>query len=333
MVTFKSVPAPAAEDTTFEMSASQFSPYGFTVGVTPSESTTYYTFNVMPNSEFEALDVEALAEELNAQFDEIMMMQQQFDPTITIAQVLSMYYYRGAYTASAAGLAPETTCSGFVMALSPETGHVVKVHTFKDVATTTPLGVVAPTVELIGNWSGDDENGAIFGQPAATKGKAITVVKYGNFNGARTLFGSMAGDDVTNSSAYPDAQLWGQLSGTWQMIDQSQPYSFYVVNWDAPQTAFAYAVDNNGRPGALGRCYTEATVENKGNIDDLKALVEELNAASKSALALPRSIVVDDEFCTISNVQAIEAEVVEAAPAATAQTVEAKEFSFPILYF
>jgi alanyl-tRNA synthetase len=63
------------------------------------------------------------------------------------------------------------------------------------------------------------------------------------------------------------------------------------------------------------------------------ALVEELNAASKSALALPRSIVVDDEFCTISNVQAIEAEVVEAAPAATAQTVEAKEFSFPILYF
>lgn len=333
MVTFKTLPAPAAEDTTFQMSASQVTPYGFTVGVTPSESTTYYTFNVMPNAEFEALDVEALAEELNAQFDEIMMMQQQFDPTITIAQVLSMYYYRGAYTASAAGLAPETTCSGFVMALSPETGHVVKVHTFKDVATTTPLGEVAPTVELIGNWSGDDENGAIFGKPAATKGKAITVVKYANFDGARTLFGSMAGDDVTNSSAYPDAQLWGELAGTWEKIDQAQPYSFYVVEWDAPQTAFAHAVDNNGRPGTLGRCYTEATVENKGNIDDLKTLVEELNAASKSALALPRSIVVDDEFCTISNVQAIEAEVVEAAPAATAQTVEAKEFSFPIVRF
>lgn len=333
MVTFETLPAPAAEDTTFQMSASQPSPYGFTVGVTPSESTTYYTFNVMPNAEFDALDVDALAEELNAQFDEIMMMQQQFDPTITVAQVLSMYYYRGAYTASAAGLAPETTCSGFVMALSPETGHVVKIHTFKDVATTTPLGEIAPTVKLIGNYSGDDENGAIFGQPAATKGKAITVVKYANFDGARTLFASMAGDDVTNASAYPDAQLWGDLAGTWEKIDQAQPYSFYVVEWDAPQTAFAHAVDNNGRPGALGRCYTEATVENKGNIDDLKALVEELNAASKSALALPRSIVVDDEFCTISNVQAIEAEVVEAAPAATAQTVEAKEFSFPIVRF
>jgi hypothetical protein len=286
------------------MTGSNVTPYGFTVGVTPSEATTYYTFNVMPNSEYEALDVNALAEELNAQFDEIMMMQQQFDPTVTIAQVLSMYYYRGAYTAAASGLAPETTCSGFVMALSPETGHVVKVHTFENVATTGKLGEVAPTVELIGNWSGDEENGAIFGQPAATKGKAITVVKYGNFDGARTLFGSMAGDDVTNAASYPDAQLWGMLAGTWQKIDQSEPYSFYVVEWDAPQTAFAYAVDNNGNPGALGRCYTIATAENKGNIEDLKALVEEINAASKS-MVLPESLVFGEVGMTL-DVQPVE---------------------------
>lgn len=308
METFRTLPAPSAEDTTFTMSASSISPYGFKVGVTPSESTTYYTFNVMPNSEYDNLDVDALAEELNAQFDEIMMMQQQFDPTVTVAQVLSMYYYRGPYSADASGLAPETTCSGFVMALSPENGHVVKVHTFKDVATTTALGDVAPTVELIGSWSGDDENGAIFGQPAATAGKAITVVKYGNFDGARTLFGSMAGDDVTNSAAYPDAQLWGQLAGTWQKIDQSQPYSFYVVGWDEAQTAFAYAVDNNGRPGALGRCYSMATAENKGNIEDLKALVNEINAASKSYV-LPASVVISEDAGMQFEVKSLEAEL------------------------
>lgn len=308
MVTFETLPAPAAEDTTFQMSASQITPYGFTVGVTPSEATTYYTFNVMPNDEYAALDVEALAEELNAQFDEIMMMQQQFDPTVTIAQVLSMYYYRGAYTANASGLAPETTCSGFVMALSPETGHVVKVHTFENVATTGKLGEVKPTVEFVGSWSGDDENGAIFNNAAATKGKAITVVKYGNFDGARTLFGSMAGDDVTNASAYPDAQLWGTLSGTWQKIDQAQPYSFYVVEWDAPQTAFAYAVDNNGNPGALGRCYTIATAENKGNIEDLKALVEEINAASKSYV-LPASVVISENAGMQFEVKSLEIEL------------------------
>jgi hypothetical protein len=308
METFRTLPAPSAEDTTFTMSASSVSPYGFKVGVTPSESTTYYTFNVMPNSEYDNLDVDALAEELNAQFDEIMMMQQQFDPTVTVAQVLSMYYYRGPYSADASGLAPETTCSGFVMALSPENGHVVKVHTFKDVATTTALGDVAPTVELIGSWSGDDENGAIFGQPAATAGKAITVVKYGNFDGARTLFGSMAGDDVTNSAAYPDAMLWGQLAGTWQKIDQSQPYSFYVVGWDEAQTAFAYAVDNNGRPGALGRCYSMATAENKGNIEDLKALVNEINAASKSYV-LPASVVISEDAGMQFEVKSLETEL------------------------
>ena len=308
METFHTLPAPSAEDTTFTMTASSISPYGFTVGVTPSESTTYYTFNVMSNDEFAALDVDALAEELNAQFDEILTMQQMFDPNVTVASVLSMYYYRGPYTASASGLAPETSCSGFVMALSPETGHVVKVHTFENVATTTKLGEVAPTVELIGNYSGDEEAGAVFGQPEATKGRSITVVKYGNFDGARTLFGSMAGDDVTNAAVYPDSQLWGQLAGTWQKIDQAQPYSFYLTYWDAPNTAFAYAVDNNGNPGALGRCYSMATAENKGNIEDLKALVEEINAASKS-YALPASVVIREDAGMQFEAKSVEVEL------------------------
>ena len=318
MVTFRTLPAPSAEDTTFTMTASSISPYGFTVGVTPSESTTYYTFNVMSNDEFATLDVEALAEELNAQFDEILTMQQMYDPNVTVASVLSMYYYRGPYTASASGLAPETSCSGFVMALSPETGHVVKVHTFENVATTTKLGEVAPTVELIGNYSGDEEAGAVFGQPEATKGRSITVVKYGNFDGARTLFGSMAGDDVTNAAVYPDSELWGTLNGTWSKIDQAQPYSFYLTYWDAPNTAFAYAVDNNGNPGALGRCFTEATVENKCNIEELINLVAELNAQSKSSFTLPKSLVFDYSVGMTLDVKAVEAaEVV--TPAAKAE--------------
>lgn len=334
METFHTLPAPSAEDTTFTMTASSISPYGFTVGVTPSESTTYYTFNVMSNDEFAALDVDALAEELNAQFDEILTMQQQFDPNVTVAQVLSMYYYRGAYTAAASGLAPETTCSGFVMALSPETGHVVKVHTFENVATTTKLGEVAPTVELIGNYSGDEEAGAVFGQPEATKGRSITVVKYGNFDGARTLFGSMAGDDVTNAAVYPDSQLWGTLNGTWSKIDQAQPYSFYLTYWDAPNTAFAYAVDNNGNPGALGRCYTIATAENKGNIEDLKALVEEVNSASKSSFALPQSMVIGERSnATLSNFQFVGVQEAAMPEVEVAAAVAPEAETFPVTKF
>ena len=77
-----------------------------------------------------------------------------------------------------------------------------------------------------------------------------------------------------------------------------------------------------------------ATVENKANIEDLKALVEELNAASKSAIVLPRSVVVDQNFCTISDVKAVNADVVEAVEAVSAfEAPEAKELCFPIVRF
>jgi hypothetical protein len=131
----------------------------------------------------------------------------------------------------------------------------------------------------------------------------------------------MAGDDVTNAATYPDAELWGSLAGTWSKIDQSEPYSFYVVNWDEDQTAFAYAVDNNGNPGALGRCYTIATAENKGNIEDLKALVEEINAASKSSFARPQSVVINENAGLKLDVKAVdvEAPVAEVKAEAEAQ--------------
>jgi hypothetical protein len=155
METFKTLPAPAAEDTTFKMTTSNVSPYGFTIGVKPSESTTYYTFNVVTNDVYAELNMDELVKEMDAMFDEQLAMQQEADPYITPATVLGMYYYDGPFSAKASGMAPETTCSGFVLALSQETGHVVKVHTFEDIATTSKLGTVAPTVEFIGNYSGD----------------------------------------------------------------------------------------------------------------------------------------------------------------------------------
>ena len=290
METFKTLPAPAAEDTTFKMTTSNVSPYGFTISVVPSESTTYYTFNVVSNEVYATLDMNKLAEEVNAMFDEQLAAQQEADPNVTAATVLSMYYYDGPFTADASGMTPETTCSGFVFALSQETGHVVKVHTFENIATTGKLGDIQPKAEVVGHYSGDDENGAIFGQPNATKGKAISVIKYANFDGARALYSSMTEDDVTNVSTYPDAEIWGDLSSTWANVNMAQPYSFYVVGWNAPQTAFAYAVDAAGNPGALGRCFSMATVDNKGDIEELKALVNKLNA-EKSSIALPKSLV------------------------------------------
>jgi hypothetical protein len=300
MVSFRTLPAPAAEDTTFEMTATEITPYGFKVSVKPSFSTTYYSFDCMTNAQFAELNQDELVEQFNAQFDEIYAMQKAYNPDTTIAQVLSMYYYRDAYSATASGMTPETTCSGIVMAISTETGHVAKVHTFADIATTTALGSIAPTVEVFGHYSGNEENGSVFGQPAATKDKAITVVKYDNFEGARSLFSTLLQDDLSNAATYPDAQIWGQLLPYWKSVNKKQPYNFYVVDWQVVNTGFVYAVDNDGLPGEMGRCYSEATVDNKGNIEDLKNLVNELNAADSSSFSLPKSVVLGGEKSSVT---------------------------------
>ena len=290
MVTFRTLPAPDPATTTFTMSASDISPYSFKLSVVPSHSTTYYSFNVCAPEEY---DEEAIIAAENEIFDSMLEMSQQFNPDTTVAMVLSSYYYRDAAVADATGLVPESSFIGYVVVYNPEDGHVLKMHKFENLATTKSVGSITPGVELVGYYSGDEENGSVFGQPAATKGKAITVVKYNNFDGARSLFATMLGDDMTNTSNYSDSFIWGEAAQYWKSVKTSQPYSFYVADWDYAQTAFAYAVDGNGLPGGMGRLYTMPTAENKGDINELKALVDELNAAEKS-LALPKSLVIGE---------------------------------------
>ena len=299
MVTFRTLPAPDPATTTFTMSASDITPYSFKLSVVPSHATTYYSFNVCAPEEY---NEEAIIAAENEAFDYMFEMSQQFNPGTTVAQVLSSYYYRDVANADATGLVPESDFMGYVIVYNPEDGHVLKIHKFENLATTKSLGSITPGVELVGYYSGDEENGAVFGQPEATKGKAITVVKYTNFDGARSLFATMLGDDMTNTSNFTDSYIWGVAAQYWKSVKTSEPYSFYVADWDYAQTALAYAVDQNGLPAGIGRLYTMPTVENKGDIADLKALVDELNAASKSFVLPEPLVLAPAQGITISNV-------------------------------
>ena len=313
MVTFRTLPAPGAELTEFNMTATNISAYGFTVGITASEPSTYYIFDVIEPSQWdEAVAVEAV----NAGVAEALEMQQMFDPSVTLSQVLSMYFYRGTYNVTVSGMTPETTVMGYICAIDHKTGKVAKTHVFNPLATTTELGSITPSIELVGNYSGKEENGTIFGDAEYTAQKAITVVKYTNFEGARSLFGSMVRDNCMNLT---DAELFGDA--VWSPVTTAQPYSFYLVDWDIEQTALTYAVDTDGNAGGVGRLLTCATVENKDDIEELRTLVNELNAASKSSFSMPTSIVVSEglQFNAISSeVELPVAEVKTEAKAAPA---------------
>ena len=325
MVTFRTLPAPGAEETTFQVSTSNVTPYGFTLGVTPSEASTYYIFDVIEPSQW---DETAAVEAINAGIAEILEMQQAYDPNVTLSQVLSMYYYRGAYNVTVSGMTPETTVMAYVCAIDHKTGTVAKTHVFNPLVTTTEVGSITPTVELVGNYSGKEENGTIFGDAAYTANSAIAVIKYTNFDGARSLFSSMLGDNMMN---YTDAELFGYANGYWDSVSTSQPYSFYLVEWDYEQTALAYAVDANGLAGGVGRLVNTATAENKQDIEELRTLVNELNSASKSSFSLPTSVVIGESTKFIATSLEVEAPVAEvkaeskakvAAPAINANEVK-----------
>ena len=127
--------------------------------------------------------------------------------------------------------------------------------------------------------------------PDATAGKCIAVVKYNVDATATALYSGILEGNGMDTTEYPDETIHEYLKFYWDEVSLSQPYSFFVTNWEQEQTVYAYALDANGGQGALGRGLLLPTAEAKGKIEDLKALVSELSSATK---AMSTSVSVDD---------------------------------------
>ena len=323
MVTFHTLPGADPMEVEFSMVASNITPYSTDIAITVSDDSVYYTGSAISPEGFNEEEFVAV---FNEDFDYLFEMSKEFDPTTTVASVLRQYYWNGSQQLGATGLLPETELMGFIFALDMKTGHVVRVITFPDLATTPALGSVTPSVELVGYYSGDEEAGSVFGEPLATKGKAITVVKYDNFDGARMLYTTMVGDDCTNVTAFPDTDLWAATMGYWQSCKVNEPYTFYVAEWEAIQTALVYAVDSTGNPGSLGRLYTVATAADKSPIDELKTLYDSLTASTSATKA---SVVIGEPRQStapiITNLTPAKAEVVAPAVVEEVREVVATE--------
>ena len=275
MVTFRTLPGGSVEDVQFDIKASSVSPYGFTMNVTSSDSTIYYVAGVCREEEY---NEELLIEQENEAFDYYFEEYKKFNPVITVAEILDQYYYNGGSTLQASGLLPDTDYFGYIFALDIHTGKVVKSFTFPALARTTQLSEVAmPQMELVGYFSGDEEAGAVFGNAAATKGKVITVVRYTNLEGVRTLFSMISPDDVSNPLTVSDAELWGLTTGYWKTTSTQQPYSYYLTDWNTVYTALCYATDTSGVVGPMSRLYTCATADNKSDIQLLVDLANGQN--------------------------------------------------------
>ena len=294
MKTFRTLPGGSVEEVTFTITASNISPYGFNMNIASSDPTIYYIPGACVPAEY---DEEQYMQWEQEAFDYYYAGSKDFNPSITIAEVLDQYYYNGNSNVMVSGLLPDTEIMAYIYALDNRTGRIVKTFTFDNVARTDTLGLATPDVEIVGYYSGDEEAGSIFGNAALSAGKAIIVVKYSELDNARTLFTSMLEGDCSNPMAYSDGELWTLASGYWSTCKTAQPYSFYTSEWNADMTALAYCVDTTGKVGAIGRCFACATADNKSNIEELRALVNELNSATRSSfpsLEIPHSLVVNE---------------------------------------
>ena len=284
MKTFRTLPGGTLEEVEFTVSSTNASPYGFTMNITSSDPTIYYIPGICVADEYDEQTFVAGEQEI---FDYYYAGSKEFNPSTTVCEVLDQYYYNGNCSVRVNGVQPDTEFMAYIFAFDVHTGKIVKTFTFDDVARTTTIGEANPSIELVGYFSGDDEAGAVFGDPAATKGRAITVVKYSNLDSVRTLFTTMVEGDCSNTSTYPDSELWSIADGYWKTCKVSSPYTFYLADWNVVQTALTYATDNSGKAGAIARLYTMPTAENKGDIEELKRLVDELNGNTRSQLEVP----------------------------------------------
>ena len=285
MVTFRTLPAEPAENTTFDITVNQasVSPYGFTFNVAASNNTTYYFMGIATKEYF---DAEATINEYNASIDQLLAdYQAYYGPSYTMAQLLSSNYYRGSYdNVPVNDLTPGTTYMAYVAALDVNTGYVAKLHTFDDVVTTKSLGEARPSIS-VKYYSGLEEAGTIFGNADATAKKAIVAVEFGDLDNARSLFSYMTEGDATDLQDITDAYIWRVVEGYWDAVSVKQPYFFYTCAWETAQTVVAYAVDKSGNPGMMSRELFTPILDGAGDIEELRALVNELNAASGKAAA------------------------------------------------
>ena len=318
MATFHSLPGGNAEDCEFKMTSSAATPYGFELKISSSDPTIYYTPGICTADQFDEEEFIALEEET---FQYYLEGTQEFDPSTTIAEVFDQYYYNGNSNLSVSGIAADTEYMGYVFVFDIKTGKVIRTVTFDKVARTAPLGTITPSIDLVGYYSGDEEAGSVFGQPAATKGKAITVVKYDNFEGARMLYTTMVGDDCTSVTAYPDAELWSLTSGLWNKCPVAEPYTFYVAEWEAVQTALCYATDSTGNPGSIARCYTKASAEEKSPIEELAELYASLTAETSSYLPAKSAVVGTAVHSTMWRPEVVEVKGIEPRSIASEEAI------------
>lgn len=278
----------------FTLTASEVGAYGFVLNVETTNPDVYYFPTIaFPGSFNEAAQIA----EINSLFEQqyqLLLIKYKDNPSVVTNELVleeSLYFSKGAKSFTVQNIPPQTEVMGAIFTMRPSSGKVAKVYTFDNLVTTAAASYITPSISVVGVYSGDEENGQVFGDASATAGRAIVVAESSNFDGASKVFAVLGERDRTDTmtSPFTDANvLW--YYDNWVEVNLSAPYTFHVANWDAQAFLFVYAKDANGIEGGVGRTsYTPSIVGEHGSIDELMDYYNQ--AVTRSAV--PVSLVVN----------------------------------------
>ena len=272
----------------FDFKASDVGPYDFTFEVIAEDPTIYYQPGIAKAEGFDPQATLAASSSLLAQLKEMCMTGQS--PCLTfheaLEEKLQSYYRNGSGRYYVANLSPETNYIGYVLAIDVKTGTFARCYYSDIIATTTSVGNVNPTAELLGVYNGDEENGTIFGDANISAGRPIVAVKYDNIEGASALYCALSTDAYDDIKGLADHYIISEFRGYWQEVTSLEvPYHFLLGEWDVDQTVVAYAQDANGSEGAVARLAVKPV--SSGDIEELRGYVDAVNATvTRSAKSL-----------------------------------------------
>ena len=297
-VSFKTPEHGDAYNAEFSFNFTEVGPYDFTFEVNCSDPSIYYQPGIAYPDGFSPEAAMAASAETLAMVMQMCMEGQ--NPCLTHQEALDKlkkqgYPYRnGSAKFYVANLEPNTTYMGYVLAIDVKSGRFAKCYfDLNATVTTTSVGDVDPTVEVLGVYKGDEENGSIFGDAAMTAGRPIIAVTHKNIEGATALFTAISTDTYDEVAALSDRYIISEFRGYWSEITNlDAPYEFFIGEWDIEQTIVSYAQDANGAEGKVGKLAVKPSSE-IDDIEKLRALVDERNNATPKAMC--QSIVVNNE--------------------------------------
>ena len=300
-VSFKTPEHGDPMNASFEFNATDVGPYDFYLEVTAADPTIYYLPGVEVAANFDGQSKISAYSGFLAQ--QIQMCMEGQSPCLTIQEALEMkcssFFRNGSGRYYIANLAPETEYTCYLLAIDVKTGLFAKCYSSEFTTTTTAIGTITPTIEVLGVYNGSVEAGEIFGDAEATLGKPIIAVKYSKFNGASAVYTHYTTEEyeienIDDPNLKKDQYIIANYRGYWNELKSFvTPYDFFFGKWDVDNAIVAYAQDANGTEGTVARHVFTPKAFN--DLEELRGYVAEYNKAITPAVATKSMVVAEED--------------------------------------